>query len=1108
MHESIYFNHPLTSEVCTDLVEGIKGSRLLKGLTGSSRSLFFHACFQRIRGKHLIILPDKESAAYFYTDLITFGYDDSLYFFPSSFKRSLSSGQKDDSGIIMRTKTLEKLGNDPAEAVLVTYPEALLEKVISPDTLQEHSFRLVKGERVNMAFLEEVLQTYNFILSDFVYEPGQYAMRGSIIDVFSFSSPLPYRIDFSGNEVESIRTFDIDTQLSVNQEDSIQLVPDIQSDHRQGEKRSALTAYFSDCVIWIEDGKMICHRMNEVFTGAMQEVDNKEITESGIYPDRDIFINGDEFFRTLHDYNVCEFGNNIGINVKSYLFNTVPQIPVNKNFVLLAGILKKNSEKGYRNIILSENDKQIERIQSIFKETDPEVEFDTSLKILHEGFTDHDLAVSIFTDHQIFDRYHKFRLRDQFLRKESLVLKEITNLNPGDYVVHVDHGVGIFGGLETIDINGKKQETVRLVYKDNDILYVSIHSLHRISRFKGGDGESPRIYKLGTGAWQKLKQNTRKKIRDIAQELIKLYAQRMQEKGFSFSPDTYLQRELEASFIYEDTPDQLKATVDVKSGMEADYPLDRLVCGDVGFGKTEIAIRAAFKAVTDSKQVVILVPTTLLAFQHYNTFRERLKDFPCNVEYLTRLRKSADQTRILRELKEGKVDIIIGTHKLLGKNVIFKDLGLLIIDEEQKFGVAMKEKLRQLRLNIDTLTLTATPIPRTLQFSLMGARDLSIINTPPPNRHPIMTESHPFNESIIKEAIEFELNRGGQVFFIHNRVQNIYELEALLKRLVKNARIVTAHGQMEGRKLEDTMLQFMLGDYDVLVATTIIESGLDIPNANTIIINNAHNFGLSELHQLRGRVGRSNKRAFCYLLAPPPHLLTQEARQRIRAIEENYELGSGFSIALQDLDIRGAGNLLGAEQSGFIAEIGLETYQRILHEAILELKENEFKDLFVKEPETSTEKSYTSECQIDTDFQVLIPDSYIRNIPERIRLYRELDNINDENDLLLFGEKLKDRFGPLPKETEDLMNIVRIRKLALKAGFEKVVIRKNQMLIYFIQNSGSGYYNSEIFKRILLWVQQHPANVKMKEEGEKLTMKIGKIYSIEEALKILKEINQ
>ncbi len=1105
MFEDLYSNHIHVPEICREIRENKSGARLLKGLSGSSPAMLFYSCFQKQKGSHLIILPDKDSAAYFLNDLSIAGLDDYLFFFPSSWKRNMLSGQPDEAGNIMRTKTLQNLSGEKKDIIVISYPEALVEKAISPADLQKQSFEIKKGEKINSGFLEEVLQDFNFSLTDFVYQPGQYAIRGSIIDVFSFSSPQPFRIDFFGNEIESIRTFDIDSQLSVEMRNVISIIPDIQWTQESGEKNVSLTDYFPDEIIWIQDQQTIIQQMNELADNYLSH--NNKLNPGAQKEQDNAFLSGTDFLNNIQKNVIFEFGNVSENTIKKYEFNTLPQIPVNHNFKLLASILKENSAKGYRNIILSENQKQIERIEAIFKETDPEVHFEPVLNTLHEGFSDSDLGISIFTDHQIFDRYHRYRLRDMFLRKESLALKEINNLNPGDYVVHTDHGIGIFGGLETIEINGKKQETVRLVYKDHDILYVNIHSLHRISKFKGGDGEPPKIYKLGTGAWAKLKQNARKKIKDIAFDLISLYAQRLREKGFSFTPDTYLQQELEASFIYEDTPDQLKATIDVKNGMEAEYPMDRLICGDVGFGKTEIAIRAAFKAVTDSKQVIVLVPTTLLAFQHYNTFTERLKNFPCNVDYLTRLRKPADQKRIKKQLEKGEIDIIIGTHKLLGNEIKFKDPGLLIIDEEQKFGVAMKEKLRKLRLNIDTLTLTATPIPRTLQFSLMGARDLSVINTPPPNRHPIITESHVFNEDIIREAIEFELNRGGQVFFIHNRIQNILELESLIKRQVKNARTVVAHGQMEGRKLEDTMLQFITGDYDVLVATTIIESGLDIPNANTIIINDAHHFGLSELHQLRGRVGRSNKKAFCYLLAPPPHLLTPEARRRIKAIEENSELGSGFSIALQDLDIRGAGNLLGAEQSGFIAEIGIETYRRILQEAMLDLKENEFKDLFKNKEESDIKNNLLSDCQIDTDLQVLIPETFISNTSERLKLYKELDNIIDENELEEFAGKLQDRFGPIPKETIDLMDIVRMRKLAVNLGFEKITIRRGQMLLYFIQNAESDYFNSEIFKTILDWIKHQSSRVQLKENGEKLILKINKISSVENAFSILKNLS-
>jgi transcription-repair coupling factor (superfamily II helicase) len=1101
MFDNYYNKHPLLPSVA-DTISKARESRIhLKGLTGSSAVLCFLACYEKINAQHIIILPDKEKAAYFFTDLSNAWKEDDLHFLPSAYKRSVQFGQTDEANIVMRTKTLEKLGKSSEKNIIVTYPEALTEKVISHENLMQHLYELKVNDKIDTGFLNDLLLEYNFTETDFVYNPGQFAVRGSIIDVFSFSSAKPYRIDFFGDEIESIRTFDVDTQLSIEKLDKVSVIPNIQWEQGRGEKRISFTEYCPQAIIWSYDMEMIRHTMNDVY-------EKIELGEESENRKENLLLNGDLFEKSIGNRLIVEFGLHCKKPDTTFSFYTSPQIPIQKNFSLLANILRENNAKGIENIILSGNEKQIERLHAIFSEIAPDVSYQQILRSLSEGFTDNDLRIAVFTDHQIFDRYYKFQLKDQFLRKESIALKELTGLNPGDYVVHVDHGVGIFGGLETVEVSGKKQESVRLVYRDNDVLYVSIHSLHKISKFKGGDSESPKIYKLGTGAWQKLKQSAKSRVKDIANELIKLYAERIQVKGFSFSADTYLQQELEASFLYEDTPDQLKSTNDVKADMEADYPMDRLICGDVGFGKTEIAIRAAFKAANDSKQVAVLVPTTILAFQHFNTFSERLRNYPCKVEYISRLRKPADQTRILDELAKGQIDIIIGTHKLAGKNILFKDLGLLIIDEEQKFGVAIKEKLRQFRQNIDTLTLTATPIPRTLQFSLMGARDLSVINTPPPNRHPIITELHVFNEEIIKEAIEYEQSRGGQVFLIHNRVQNIYEVENMVRRIVKNARTVVAHGQMEGKKLEDTVLAFMQGDYDVLIATSIIESGLDIPNANTIIINNAHHFGLSDLHQLRGRVGRSNKKAFCYLLAPPPELLTHEARRRVRAIEENSELGSGFNISMQDLDIRGAGNLLGAEQSGFIAEIGLETYQRILHEAMLELRETEYKGLFAASPDVQeTEKTYTSDCQIDTDFQVLIPDHYISNVSERIRLYRELDNISSEESLQDFSKKLEDRFGHMPEETKELLNIVRLRRLAMKLGFEKIVIKKNLMMIYFIQDPKSKYFSTPAFQGILNWIQLKPKHVRMKEHGDKLTMRVEKVHSISEALVVLREIN-
>ncbi len=1081
----------------------------LKGLSGSSAAVYVHQFISELKGSHLIILNDKEEAAYFFNDLVTLDGNERTLFFPSSYTRSIQYKKTDEDNIITRTKVLKRLSERRAASFVVTYPEALMERVLSRNELENNSFIIKTGENISRDFLDELLQEYNFELVDFVYEPGQYAIRGSIIDIFSFSSTLPFRVDFFGDEVESIRSFDIESQLSVEKLKRMTLVPNIQWEKERGKKRVSFFEYLPKGTrIWADNFEMVFSRIDEIYEKTEIEDPEKALVKS------EVIVDSGRLKKDLYPLVKTEFGGPFSSPADHELeFHTGPQPVFNRNFELLAEELVNRKAENYQVYILSESEGQITRLKDIFAEVKPEAEFDFCLQTLHKGFTDHELKLCLYTDHQIFERYHKYKLKDRYNRKESLSMRELTDLKPGDYVVHIDHGIGVFGGLETIEKNGKKQESVRLIYKDKDVLFVSIHALHRISKYKGKDDSVPRIYKLGSGAWQKLKNNTKKKVKDIAAELIKLYAVRKQQKGFSFAADTYLQRELEASFIYEDTPDQLKATEAVKDGMEADFPMDRLVCGDVGFGKTEVAIRAAFKAVTDSKQVAVLVPTTILALQHYNTFRERLKGFPCNIGYISRLRSYKDQKETLKKLKEGKIDIIIGTHKLVGKEVEFKDLGLLIIDEEQKFGVSVKEKLRQIKVNVDTLTLTATPIPRTLQFSLMGARDLSIINTPPPNRHPIITELHSFNESIIKEAIEYEVARGGQVFFIHNRVQNITEVEAVVNRNCKGVRTVIAHGQMEGKKLENIMLDFIQGYYDVLIATTIIESGLDIPNANTMIINNAHHFGLSDLHQLRGRVGRSNRKAFCYLLAPPLHLNTPEARRRLKAIEEYSELGSGFNIAMQDLDIRGAGDLLGAEQSGFISDVGYETYQRILDEAVHELKDNEFRHIFEdeeengKKKETEKEKKkaryYAQDCQVDTDLEILIPENYINNITERMRLYRELDNAKEEQELAAFREKLTDRFGPIPGETEELIRAVQLRWLAMQAGIEKIMIKNNTMVMFFISDPESSFYRSEVFSKVLAFVQQRSRKVKMKENNERLSLTVREVATISRAIEVL-----
>jgi len=1073
----------------------------LRNLIGSSASIYTSSIISKLNKSHVIILSDKEDAAYFHNDLSNF-LDKKPYFFPTSYKRSIVYGQEDSANLLLRAESLQALANNN-EAIIVTYPEAIVEKVVNKDNMINSTLNLGVGEDVSIEFIQEVLEEYSFQYVDFVYEPGQFSIRGSIIDIFSFASDFPYRIDFFGDEVESIRSFDIENQLSKESFESIFIVPNIvnpDSDNLDLIQNESFFSFISeDSTIWMENSKFILDRISEIENKLEEE--NKS----------NLILISKEFQKEIQSYKNIEFGPYNNIGAEEILFSTSHQPSFNKNFELLGTNILENLEKSYSTYILSDNLKQIERIKTIFNDINPEIKFNALTQTIHQGFIDHDLKICLYTDHQIFGRYHKFKIKNSLQKKEQISFRELTGLHPGDFIVHIDHGIGKFGGLEKIDINGKTQEAIKLVYKDQDTLYVSIHALHKISKYKGKDAEPPKIYKLGSGAWQKLKQNTKNKVKDIAKELILLYAKRKEQKGFAFAADTYLQQELESSFIYEDTPDQLKTTRSVKEDMESDIPMDRLVCGDVGFGKTEIAIRAAFKAVADNKQVAVLVPTTILALQHFQTFKNRLSEFPCNINYISRLRSRKQQTEIIKNLEEGKIDILIGTHKIVSKEINFKDLGLLIIDEEQKFGVSIKEKLKRFKVNVDTLTLTATPIPRTLQFSMMGARDLSIINTPPPNRYPIVTELHSFNEDIIKEAIDYEFQRNGQVFFIHNRVQNIEEVQKLINKLCPDVRTVFAHGQMEPKQLEKVMLDFINYEYDVLIATTIIESGLDIPNANTIIINNAQNFGLSDLHQLRGRVGRSNKKAFSYLLAPPLTSVTQEARRRLKAIEEFSELGSGFNIAMQDLDIRGAGNLLGAEQSGFITDIGFETYHRILNEAILELKESSFKELYSSEQKEELEnqiknQKFITDCHIDTDMELLFPDHYINNISERVRLYRELDNIQEEEVLVKFQENLIDRFGNIPNQTSELINVVRLRWISINLGIEKIILKNQKMVTYFINDQESAFYKSPVFSRILSFVQENPKNIKMKELKGKLIMSFENVKSISYAIDKIKDI--
>jgi len=1103
-----YAKHPLLAGLIETVNSDGIGKIRLEGLSGSSRALILSLVFNKTQTTHVVVIPEKEDAAYFYNDLVSLLGDDSVFFFPSSYKRSVQYEQTEPANIVLRTEVLNHLATGKRKGIIVTYPESVMEKVVSKKNLKKNTFNIGKGDKISLEFLEEMLHEYNFVRTDFVYEPGQYSIRGSIADVFSYSADLPYRIDFFGEEVETIRSFNTDDQLSVSIHKQVAIIPNIQ-DISIEEINDSFTDFLPpSSLVWIEDANYIKEKINNIYFQTTQREESGQIAEK-----KEIVMTGYQFLEHCQKFRILEFGRQSMFEPEArFEFRTEAQPVFNKNFELLSDKLLSNALEGYVTFIVSESESQIERLKDIFKEINPEVHFNPLILNLHNGFTDHDLKISIYTDHQIFDRYHKFRIRGYFTKKESISVKELTGLNPGDYVVHIDHGIGKFGGLEKIEVNGKIQEAIKLVYRDNDILYVGIHSLHRISKYKGKDSSEPKIYKLGSGAWQKLKQTTKSRVKDIAKDLIVLYAKRMDSPGFSFSPDSYLQRELEASFIYEDTPDQLTASTAVKQDMEAAHPMDRLICGDVGFGKTEIAIRAAFKSATDSKQTAVLVPTTILALQHYKTFSARLKGFPCNIEYISRHKKAADQKKILEQLSEGKIDIIIGTHKLVGQDVKFKDLGLLIIDEEQRFGVSVKEKLKKIKANVDTLTLTATPIPRTLQFSLMGARDLSIINTPPPNRMPIVTELYGFNEEIVKEGIEYEISRNGQVFFIHNRVENIKQIQAQINRICPNVKTAIVHGQMDGTHVENVMYNFIQGDYDVLLATTIIESGLDIPNANTIFINDAHHFGLSELHQLRGRVGRSNKKAFCYLLAPPLSTLTPEARRRLKAIEEFSELGSGFNIAMQDLDIRGSGNLLGGEQSGFIADVGFETYQRILNEALIELRDAEYREPSdeeekVKVPAKSgPARPYVPDFQIDTDLEIMFPDEYISNISERIRLYKELNEIESDEVLVAFEKKLIDRFGSIPTPAEALLDIVRIKWIAVKLGIEKIFLKNNLLIANFVSDHNSQFYRSALFVSIMNYVNSKPRHMSMKQKAFKLSLTINEVKSVKSAIRVLTDI--
>ena len=1114
---------------CFKIVDRITTSQpqkiQLKGLHGSVTPFVVSAVFNHPSSSqlnHLIILRDAEEAAYFHNTLENITSALNLFYFPSSFKNNKNYRLLNASHVMLRTECLTRFSNPMGERVgaIITYPEALFEKVVLPKTLSANIISIKQGDTIDPVSIYEKFVGYGFTRTDFVYEPGQFAVRGGILDIYSFGNEKPYRVELFGNEVDSIRIFDPETQLSERKLLQVSIIPNVETQFDSGEKVSIMEFLPENTVVWSEDWSFIKEKIeqqeedldiylqllkdNPVSIAAIEEEDNYQSkTEVALHD----FIKAAMLEEEIRQRHIIEFGSKSFFSTSGEIkFNTKEQPAFNRNFELLIKNLKEYQEKQYNIYMFAENPKQLERLHVIFTDQKAEIDVIPIPTSIHEGFIDDDLKVVCYTDHQIFQRYHKYKVKQAFSKNKALTLKMLRELQPGDYVTHIDHGVGVYSGLQKIEANGRMQEAVRIQYKDGDLLYVNISSLHKIGKYSGKEGTVPKMNKLGSDVWNKLKDKTKKQVKDIATDLIKLYAQRKSQEGFAHAPDNYMQTELEASFIYEDTPDQHKATEDVKRDMEKPSPMDRLVCGDVGFGKTEIAIRAAFKSVCDGKQAAILVPTTILAYQHYKTFGDRLKDFPVTVDFINRFKSAKEKRETMEKVAEGKIDIIIGTHALLNKNVKFKDLGIMVIDEEQKFGVAAKEKLKQLRTTVDSLTLTATPIPRTLQFSLMGARDLSIINTPPPNRQPIQTEVMVFNEDAIRDIIYYETERGGQIFFIHNRVKGLAEMKSLIQGLCPDLSIAYAHGQMDGDDLEDTILDFMDKKYDVLVCTNIVESGVDIPNVNTIIINNAHQFGLSDLHQLRGRVGRSNKKAFCYLFAPPMSTLPPDSRKRLSTLEQYSELGSGFQIAMRDLDIRGAGNMLGGEQSGFIAEIGFEMYQKILDEAIRELKRSEFKDLF--KAEIQKQDDFVTDCSIDTDLEILIPDSYVESITERLSLYSRLDNCENEEDLTAFHKEMTDRFGPIPDQVEDLFTTVRCRKIAVELGFEKMFLKNETLKCFFVSNPDSPYFQSETFNGILLFLQTGTNKGKLKQVGKNGILVVEDVKTMSELFSFIDKMKK
>ena len=1135
----ILAGHPLVKDITKWMNSGSKGLQL-NGLQASGKGMMLSAIQQTSEAKMLVVMEDAETAAYLYNDINRAMPTGRCGLLPSSYKKSPKHGGLDLASEIMRTDALNIIHNSQFIIhnyknsklstlnsqlnngwLIVTSPEGLIERVTPQQTFETKRLSIRKGEEVDSEKVIRSLAEWGFELVEFVYEPGQYAQRGSILDIFSFSNERPYRIDFWDNEIESIRVFDIEKQLSINEVEEISILPNVTA---KSDKETVSIFNFlpSDTIICWANMTFAIERINDIYDDTLI----KQHSEKNVADVLNILINGniakEQIANFRHIYLKRHENKNSSdksdrpthltsptspTNLTTFNFNQSAQPPYHKNFDIVADSLRSFINDGYAIHICSDSKKQTDRIASIFDERGDNIHFTPIEGTIHEGFIDHDLSVCFFTDHQIFDRYHKFSLKSDIAKagKISMTLKEINQLQIGDYVVHIDHGIGKFAGLMVAENNGKRQEVIKLLYQNDDVIFVSIHGLHRISKYKGKDGEPPRINKLGTGAWERLKERTKAKVKDIARDLIQLYAARKAEKGFQFTPDSYLQHELEASFIYEDTPDQAKSTADIKHDMESTLPMDRLVCGDVGFGKTELAIRAAFKAATDGKQVAVLVPTTVLALQHYKTFSERLKDFPCKVEYLSRAKKPAEVKQIKQQLADGKIDILIGTHKIVGKDIVFKDLGLLIIDEEQKFGVSVKEKLKAMKVNVDTLTLTATPIPRTLQFSLMGARDLSILTTPPSNRYPVATEVCTYDDEIIRDAIVTEMNRNGQVFLINNRVQNIYLIEQKVRALVPDARVAVAHGQMPTEQLEETIIDFIDYEYDVLIATSVIESGVDIPNVNTIIVHNAHMFGLSDLHQLRGRVGRSNRKAYCYLVAPPFNMLTSDARRRLQAIETFAELGSGFNIAMQDLDIRGAGNILGAEQSGFITDLGYETYQKILNEALSELRDQEFSQLFADRKDANN--NYVHDCFIESDMELMLPNWYVESQTERMALYRELDNIQNEHALEEYRKRLTDRFGRIPDEAGDLMTMVRLRWLAQRYGVERLILKRGKMHAYLVSNQKSAFYESAEFETLIQFCMTNYKRCALSEKDNKRIVQVSNINSVDDAYNIFNELN-